>query len=63
MIWSDFLAAVALVLVFEGLLPALNPNGWRGAMVRLLEMESETLRRMGLMSMVAGAALLYWIRA
>ncbi len=63
MVWSDFLAAIALVLVIEGLLPALNPNGWREAMVRLAEMESESLRKMGLMSMVAGAALLYLIRA
>ncbi len=63
MVWSDFLAAIALVLVIEGLLPALNPSGWRETMVRLAEMESETLRKMGLMSMVAGAVLLYLIRA
>lgn len=63
MVWSDFLAAIALVLVIEGLLPALNPQGWRDTMVRLAEMESDTLRKMGLLSMVAGAALLYLIRA
>jgi uncharacterized protein YjeT (DUF2065 family) len=63
MLWSDFLAAIALVLVIEGLLPALNPKGWRETMVRLAQVESETLRKMGLISMVAGAALLYLIRA
>ncbi len=63
MVWSDLFAALALVLVIEGLLPALNPQGWRDTMVRLSEMESETLRKMGLVSMVAGAALLYLIRA
>jgi uncharacterized protein YjeT (DUF2065 family) len=31
-------------------------------MVRLAGMESDTLRKMGVVSMVAGAALLYLIR-
>lgn len=63
MAWTDLFAALALVLVIEGLLPALNPQGWRETMMQLAEMESETLRKMGLVSMVAGAALLYFIRA
>jgi uncharacterized protein YjeT (DUF2065 family) len=62
MVWSDLFAALALVLVTEGLLPALNPQGWRETMVRLAGMESDTLRKMGVVSMVAGAALLYLIR-
>ncbi|HIJ25959.1 MAG: DUF2065 domain-containing protein [Gammaproteobacteria bacterium] len=60
--WSDLFAAVALVLVIEGLLPALNPQGWRETMAHLSQMESEQLRKMGLISMIAGAVLLYLIR-
>ncbi|MBC8519857.1 MAG: DUF2065 domain-containing protein [Gammaproteobacteria bacterium] len=62
MVWSDLLAALALVLVIEGLLPALNPDGWRDTMGRLAGMESGQLRKMGLISMVAGAGLLYLVR-
>lgn len=61
--WSDLFAALALVLVVEGLLPAISPDGWREAMGRMIEMESDALRKMGMVSMVAGAALLYLIRA
>ncbi len=62
MVWNDLLAALALVLVIEGLLPALNPKGWREAMMRLSAMETESLRKMGLVSMVIGASLLYLVR-
>ncbi|MBT3196320.1 MAG: DUF2065 domain-containing protein [Gammaproteobacteria bacterium] len=58
--WSDLFAAIALVLVFEGLLPALNPEGWRETMARLAGMENEQLRRMGLISMIVGAARSIW---
>ncbi|HBC55887.1 MAG TPA: DUF2065 domain-containing protein, partial [Gammaproteobacteria bacterium] len=27
--WSDFLAAFALFLVFEGILPFIDPKQWR----------------------------------
>lgn len=62
MAWSDLFAALGLVLVIEGLLPALNPDGWRETMSRLSGMESGQLRKMGLISMVAGAGLLYFVR-
>lgn len=62
MAWSDLFAALALVLVIEGLLPALNPEGWRETMGRLAGMESGQLRKIGLVSMVAGAGLLYLVR-
>ena len=62
MVWTDLFAALALVLVIEGLLPALNPQGWRDTMLRLAEMDIKQLRRMGLISMVAGAGILYFVR-
>lgn len=62
MVWSDLFAALGLVLVIEGILPALNPDGWRETMNRLSGMDSRQLRKMGLISMVAGAGLLYFVR-
>jgi uncharacterized protein YjeT (DUF2065 family) len=61
-IWSDFLAACALYLVLEGILPVLNPQAMRRAMQAFYALEDRQLRIAGLMSMLAGAALLYWVR-
>lgn len=60
--WPDLGAALALVLVIEGLLPLLSPRGFRDAMLAALRLDDHMLRILGLVSMIAGAALLYWIR-
>jgi len=58
-----FLLAIGLVLVIEGLLPALNPDGYRQMMKMLAEKESRFLRAWGLTSMIAGAILIYFFTA
>ena len=63
MLWSDLLAACALYLVLEGIMPFLNPGGMRRALLAFAELEDGTLRAIGLSCMIAGAALLYWVRA
>lgn len=60
--WSDLLAAVALVLVIEGMMPFLNPGGLRQALTRVADMPDGSLRMAGLISMAAGALLLYFVR-
>lgn len=60
--WNDLFAAIALLLVFEGIMPALNPAKWRQAIRNIAEQPDSALRMMGLTSMLAGAALLYVIR-
>jgi uncharacterized protein YjeT (DUF2065 family) len=62
MLWSDFLAACALYLVLEGIMPFLNPQGMRRAMQMFSSLEDSKLRVAGFASMLAGAALLYWVR-
>jgi len=57
--WHVFLLAFALLLVIEGLLPALNPKGYRRTMQTLSEMDDRFLRAWGLISMVTGAVLIY----
>jgi len=60
--WQDLLAALALVLVIEGILPFVSPEGFRN-MIRLVgEMDDRTLRNSGLFSMLAGLVLLYLVR-
>jgi uncharacterized protein YjeT (DUF2065 family) len=48
------------VLVFEGLMPAVNPAAWRRVFERLLKLDDQQLRMAGLVSMVAGMAL-FWV--
>jgi hypothetical protein len=60
--WQDLWAAVALYLVLEGLMPFANPGGMKRALARLAELDERTLRIAGLVSMIAGAMLLYFVR-
>jgi uncharacterized protein YjeT (DUF2065 family) len=61
--WHDLLVALALVLVIEGVWPFLSPSGMRRALLAVAKEDDRTLRIAGLISMVAGVALLYWVRA
>ncbi len=60
--WSDLLAAIALVLVIEGLMPFINPAGLRRALLMISQMNDNTLRFTGLTSMILGILLLNLIR-
>lgn len=55
---ETFLAACALLLVLEGLLPLLAPRAWRDAFNRLMQLSDGQLRFVGLISILIGAVLL-----
>jgi uncharacterized protein YjeT (DUF2065 family) len=59
--WQELLIAVALVMVIEGILPFLNPAGLRRTVETLAELDNRVIRGMGLISMVAGVAILYLV--
>jgi uncharacterized protein len=61
--WSDLLAAFALYLVLEGVLPFVNPQALKRIMLSLANMADAHLRLWGLISMSAGLALLYLVRS
>ena len=52
------LGALGLMLVFEGLLPLVNPRGWRSVFERVLQMNDGQIRFIGLLSVGVGALLL-----
>jgi len=54
--------AFALYLVLEGVLPFLNPSAAQRLMAKLAQTETKQLRWGGLISMVAGLALLWMAR-
>ena len=60
--WNDLLAAFALYLVLEGLLPFLSPRGWKQAIAQMTQLSDQQMRMFGLISMVAGLLLLAFVR-
>ncbi len=54
-------AAVALVLVIEGLFPFLSPGGWRRMFEQVLKMQDGQIRFFGLGSILAGLVLLWLV--
>jgi uncharacterized protein YjeT (DUF2065 family) len=60
--WADLLAAFALYLVLEGILPFLNPQALKRVLTAMTTFSDRQLRLWGLASMGAGMLLLYWVR-
>jgi len=60
--WQDLWSALALVLVIEGILPFLNPEGYKRTMLQVATLPPSTLRKIGFASMMGGLLFLYLIR-
>ena len=60
--WQDLLSALALVFVIEGILPFLNPTGYRSTLRKVLELDDHTLRGVGAAAMAFGLLMLYLVR-
>lgn len=60
--WNDLWAALALMLVLEGILPFLSPARMRRLLAAMASADERSLRLSGLLSMLAGVGLLYLIR-
>lgn len=60
--WDLLLAAGALMLVLEGLLPFFSPSGWRRLFEQATRMSDGQIRFLGLSSMLLGVVLLllFW---
>lgn len=54
---NSWWAALALVLVIEGLLPLFNPAAWRRVFEQALKLSDGQLRFIGLASIVIGLTL------
>ena len=60
--WQEVAVALCLLFVLEGILPFLNPAGWRRMIFQVARMDDRSLRTMGFVSMLIGTTLLYLIR-
>ena len=61
--WQDLWAALALMLIFEGLIPFFSPRGYKNMVQQMAVMPENTLRNVGLGLMVAGLIALYLVRS
>lgn len=60
--WRDLGAALALLLVLEGMLPFINPGALRRALAAMNELSDGQLRVVGLASMLLGLLFLAVIK-
>ncbi|EWS55245.1 MULTISPECIES: DUF2065 domain-containing protein [unclassified Methylibium] len=56
--WDTLFSALALMLVFEGLLPFLSPQRWRRVFEQATRLSDGQLRFLGLTSMLGGLVVL-----
>jgi hypothetical protein len=54
-----FLCVIGMVMIIEGVPYFAVPNQMKGWMAKIMQMEPASLRRFGLVMMVAGLALVY----
>ena len=59
---TTLLMALALMLVFEGVLPFIAPTLWRDTFRKITQMSDGQIRFVGLSSMIVGLLILLWVR-
>lgn len=62
MSWQLFLSAVALMLIFEGLGPALFPKQWRAYLLQIVQSDERTLKAIGIILILIGAVLFHFVQ-
>ncbi len=58
-----FIAALALVLIIEGIMPFLAPNVWKDLLKQIAELNNKQLRIFGAVMLLTGAAILQYIKS
>ncbi len=59
---SDTLwVAFGLMLIFEGIMPFVSPQGWRDKMAQLMVLQDGQIRFFGLACILAGLLMLWWL--
>lgn len=59
--WLDLLRALALVCVFEGIMPFIAPDRWRETMLHLTSVPPRQLRILGAVMIGVGAVALQFL--
>ena len=60
--WQALAAGFAFYLILEGLMPFLNPQGFKRAILMMAGLSDDNLRKFGLVMLVVGVILLFSIK-
>ena len=60
--WQEIGIAFSMLLVIEGIIPFLYPQRWKNMVQTLAQIDNQSMRIMGLVSMLLGTGLLYLVR-
>jgi uncharacterized protein YjeT (DUF2065 family) len=60
--WQDILTAISLYLIIEGMIPFIRPDMFRQAVLRIAQMDDNSLRLTGLTVASIGIIMLYIVR-
>lgn len=63
MLWTEILTAFALLLVIEGMLPFIRPERYKQLVAQIARLSDNQLRNFGLLMMIAGLVLLFFVRS
>ncbi|PUE30566.1 DUF2065 domain-containing protein [Limnohabitans sp. Jir72] len=58
---QTLLLALGLMLILEGLMPMVSPLRWRRLFEQLLQLQDGQIRFFGLVMVIAGLMLLWWV--
>jgi len=59
---SDLWAAIAIAMIFEGMMPFLSPKSWKETVLKLIALPNEKVRVVGLVVMLGGVILLSLVK-
>jgi uncharacterized protein len=59
---DEWMAALGLALIFEGLVPFLFPEQWRSFVQRVAQLAGDRIRTIGMVAVLSGVALLFFAR-
>lgn len=60
--WESIITALALMMVFEGIMPFISPSAMRKALLQVLQLSDGTIRAIGAGAMLSGLVLIFLVR-
>ncbi|MBX2849384.1 MAG: DUF2065 domain-containing protein [Acidiferrobacterales bacterium] len=60
--WQALLAGVGFYLILEGLLPFLNPGGFKRVLLMMQDLPEEHIRKFGAVMLVVGIIVLFSVK-
>lgn len=60
--WQALVAGFAFYLILEGLMPFLNPRGFKRLLLQVTQVPDDLIRKFGIVMLFVGVILLFSVR-